>query len=68
MRKTKVFAVAATATLILAVVGGWASSSTQVRATKAEARITAQIDSFQATANANRLPTPHYADFSMIFN
>jgi hypothetical protein len=63
VRKTKVFAVAAAA-LTLAVVGGWASSTTQVRATKAAV----QIDPFQAMVNAKNLPTSHYADFSMVFN
>jgi hypothetical protein len=64
MRKTEVFAVAAAAALMLAIAGGWVSSTNQVRATKPAA----QIDPFQALVNANGPPTAHYADFSMVFN
>jgi len=68
MRKTKLLAVAAAAALILAGLGGWASSTTQLHGTKAAASIRVQIDPFQAMVNANSLPTSHYDDFSVVFN
>jgi hypothetical protein len=68
MRNTRLIAVAAAAAFTLAGLGGWASSTTQSRATKATAPISVQIDPFQAMVNAKNLPTSHYADFSMVFN
>jgi hypothetical protein len=68
MRKTNVFAVVAAGALILAGLGGWASSTAQLHATKAAAPIRVQIDPFQAMVNANGLPTAHSHDFSVVFN
>jgi hypothetical protein len=67
MRKTNVFAVAAAA-LILAGVGGWASSTIHARGTPAATPISVQIDPFQAMVKAKGLPTSHYDDYSLIFN
>jgi hypothetical protein len=67
MRKTKVFAVAAAA-LILAGVGGWASSTINAGRTAAATPISVRIDPFQAMVKANGLPTSHYDDYSLIFN
>ena len=67
MRKTKVLAVVAAATLILAVAGGWASSTTQMRATNAVAPVSVQIDPLPLMANVKSLPAAHFADFSVVF-
>jgi hypothetical protein len=67
MRKTKVFAVAAAA-LILAGVGGWASSTINAGRTAAATPIRVQMDPFPEMVNAKGLPTSHYDDYSLIFN
>jgi len=67
MRKTKVFAAAAAA-LILAGIGGWASSTVNAGRTAAVIPINAQMDPFQEMVKAKGLPTSHYDDYSLIFN
>jgi hypothetical protein len=63
MRSIVLFTAAAVA-LILAVVGGWMSSTTQARIdTPPDAR----IDVRQLTTNAAPLPTDHPVDFSLVF-
>jgi len=66
MRKTKVFAAAAAA-LILAGVGGWASSTVNAGRTAAAAPISVQIETFEAMVKAKDLPTSHYDDYSLVF-
>jgi hypothetical protein len=68
MRKTKLLAVVAAAALILAGLGGWASSTNPLHETKAAAPIRVSINPFQMMVNANGLPTSHYDDFSVVFN
>jgi hypothetical protein len=67
MRKTKVFAAAAAA-LIVAGIGGWASSTVNAGRTTAAIPINAQMDPFQEMVKAKGLPTSHYDDYSLIFN
>jgi hypothetical protein len=67
MRKTKVFAVA-TAALILAGIGGWASSAVNAGRTAAATPINIQMDPFQEMVRAKGLPASHYDDYSLIFN
>jgi hypothetical protein len=62
MRTTKLFAVAAAA-LILAGIGGWASSTV----TKAGVPTSVQIDPFQMMVNSTNLPASHYDDYSLVF-
>ena len=68
MRKTKVFVVAAAAALILAGIGGWASSAVNAGRTAAATPIHVQIDPFQEMVKAKGLPASHYQDYSLIFN
>jgi hypothetical protein len=67
MRKTKVFAAAAAA-LIMAGIGGWASSTVNAGRTAAAIPINVQMDPFQEMVKAKGLPTSHYDDYSLIFN
>jgi len=67
MRKTKVFAVAAAA-LILAGIGGWASSTVSAGRITAAIPVSVQMDPFQEMVKANGLPASHYDDYSLIFN
>jgi|EndMetStandDraft_3_1072993.scaffolds.fasta_scaffold60399_4 hypothetical protein len=62
MRKTGLFAVVAA--LILAGIGGWATSNTQARVATATV---GGIDPFLIMTNAKDLPAEHYRDFSMVF-
>jgi hypothetical protein len=66
MRKSKLFAAAAAA-LILAGVGGWASSTFNAGQTAAAAPISVRIDTFEAMVKAKDLPTSHYDDDSLVF-
>jgi len=54
--------------LILAGIGGWASSTVNAGRTAAAIPINAQINPFQEMVKAKGLPTSHYDDYSLIFN
>jgi len=66
MRESKLFAAAA-AVLILAGVGGWASSTINAGQVAAAAPIGVQIDTFGAMMKAKDLLTSHYDDYSLVF-
>ena len=63
-KTTDLFAVSAAA-VILACVAGWAISDTQARAA-VPARV--QIDSLTMMTSAKKMPTEHFADYSLVFN
>ncbi len=63
MRKIYLFVVAAT--LILAGVGAWTTSTTQ---TRVAAPPGVRIDPSRMMMNAKDLPTPRVVDYSVIFN
>jgi hypothetical protein len=63
MRKTNLFAFAATA-LILAGVGGWIASTAE---TSAAAPTQVGIDTSYLSMNAKDLPTERFQDFTFVF-
>jgi hypothetical protein len=65
MRKTSMFAVAAT--LIVAGVGTWAASTT-VNTASVAATTANGIEPLQVMMTANELPTLHYADYTFVFD
>ena len=61
MRKISLVAAIA---LMLAGVGGWATSSIQARI---NVPASAQIDPLQITMGAKHVPDAHYDDYSLVF-
>jgi hypothetical protein len=63
MSKTTGLFAASAAVLIVACIAGWAVSDTPARATPT----TVQIDPFTLMTSGKRLPTEHFADYSLVF-
>ena len=67
MPKAYWFAGAALAVLMLAGAGGWTMVPSLAGASRAVGG-SVQIDPMEAMKNAKTLPTPHYDDYSVVFN
>ena len=52
--------------LMLAIIGVWATSTTQARIDVPKAG--AQVNPSQITMGARHLPVAHYDDYSLVFN
>jgi hypothetical protein len=61
----KIGLIAAAAAVILAGVGGWATSTTKARVPHSAAN---GVEPFQLMTNAKRLPTANLVDYTFVFD